>query len=151
MAIMGSGGGGDINNFYSSYISGMTRMPNGNTIIDAGSHSHFFEVTEGKEVVWEYVMPPYDREAEAFASTKDSANMCFRFHRFPADHPALKGRDLTPGNTLTGLLPATLDSGAGESVPVPPPAGTDPLGVIEFAEGGGGGGGADGGDSDGGY
>jgi hypothetical protein len=145
MAIMGSGGGGDINNFYSSFISGQTRMPNGNTVICAGSHSHFFEVTPQKEVVWEYVMPPYS--GGAFQPTKDNANMCFRFHRFAADHPALKGRDLTPGQTLTGLVPATLDSGAGTTTFVPPPPATDPLGAANNSEGsgGGGGGGSDGG------
>jgi hypothetical protein len=155
---------GGINDFYSSYISSTMRMPNGNTIICAGSHSHFFEVTPDKEVVWEYVMPPFvDPDDErnffgvgengplpgAFASTKSSANMCFRFHRFGPDHPALKGRDLTPGSTLTGLLPATLDSGAGETYPPTPPAPTG-WGTSGLSAGEGGGGAAGGSSSGGG-
>jgi hypothetical protein len=148
----GFGAGDNINDFYSSYISSAMRMPNGNTIIDAGARSHFFEVTSDNKVVWEYVMPPYDNVSKKYTSTKQTANMCFRFHRYPAEHPALKGRDLTPGNTLTGLVPATLDSGAGESLPVSPPA---PKGwgssSVVFGEGGGGDADGGGGGGGGGY
>jgi len=142
----GVGRVGGINDFYSSYISSSMRMPNGNTIICSGSHSHFFEVTNEKDIVWEYVMPPV--VDDVFQTTKQTANMCFRFHRFAADHPALAGRDLTPGATLTGTLPATLDSGQGEVYPaavpitgwgIPP--GTSSEGGAGGAAGGEGGGG----------
>ena len=142
---MGTGG---IVDFYAMHISSCSRMPNGNTVIDAGTYSHFFEVTEDREVVWEYVMPPFNGQLGQFMSTKTGGNMCFRMHRYAADHPALKGRDLTPGPTLTGLLPATLDSGSVGTVPVPPPSASDPLGVVEVT--GGGSGGAGGGSGGGG-
>jgi hypothetical protein len=102
--------GGNPNDFYSSYISGCTRMPNGNTIICSGAASHFFEVVEGASAggffggsapVWEYVLPPFS--GGAFQPTKTSNNMCFRFYRFSADHPALAGKDLTPGLTLVEM------------------------------------------------
>ena len=35
----------DANRFYSPFISGMQRLPNGNTTITEGSHGRIFEVT----------------------------------------------------------------------------------------------------------
>jgi hypothetical protein len=43
--------------FYSSFISGTQRLPNGNTLICSGANGTIFEVTPGKEVVWKYVNP----------------------------------------------------------------------------------------------
>ena len=48
-------------NFYSSIISGMQRLPNGNTLITEGTSGRIFEVTREHEIVWEYVSP-YMRE-----------------------------------------------------------------------------------------
>lgn len=45
-------------NFYSFNISGAQRLPNGNTLITEGTTGRVFEVTPGKDVVWEYVAPP---------------------------------------------------------------------------------------------
>lgn len=42
-------------NFFSYYISGMQRLPNGNTLIDEGSVGRIFEVTPSGEKVWEYI------------------------------------------------------------------------------------------------
>jgi hypothetical protein len=43
--------------FYSSFISGAQRLPNGNTLICSGANGTVFEVTPGKEIVWKYVNP----------------------------------------------------------------------------------------------
>ena len=43
--------------FYSAYISGAQRLPNGNTLICEGMDRHLFEVTPDGEVVWDYVSP----------------------------------------------------------------------------------------------
>jgi hypothetical protein len=40
------------NSFYSMYISGVQRLPNGNTLICSGAHGHIFEVTEAGDIVW---------------------------------------------------------------------------------------------------
>jgi hypothetical protein len=45
------------NDFYSSYISGVQRLPNGNTLICSGANGTIFEVTPSKEMVWKYVNP----------------------------------------------------------------------------------------------
>jgi hypothetical protein len=43
--------------FYSFFISGAQRLPNGNTLICSGAHGTFFEVTPEKEIVWRYKNP----------------------------------------------------------------------------------------------
>jgi len=41
-------------NFYSSYISGCQRLPNGNTLVCSGAQGWFFEVDDGGTLLWEY-------------------------------------------------------------------------------------------------
>ncbi len=48
-------------NFFSSYISGAQRLPNGNTLICEGCTGRLFEVTPGHHVVWEYVSPYFSQ------------------------------------------------------------------------------------------
>jgi Arylsulfotransferase (ASST) len=43
--------------FYSFFISGAQRLPNGNTFICSGADGTIFEVTPEKEIVWKYVNP----------------------------------------------------------------------------------------------
>jgi len=40
--------------FYSPHISGCQRLINGNTLICSGANGYFFEVTNNKDIVWEY-------------------------------------------------------------------------------------------------
>ncbi|MCP4416785.1 MAG: arylsulfotransferase [Chloroflexi bacterium] len=40
--------------FYATNISGVQRLPNGNTLICDGPSGYFFEVTDAGEIVWEY-------------------------------------------------------------------------------------------------
>jgi hypothetical protein len=48
--------------FFSPYISGAQRLPNGNTLICEGCHGRIFEVTSTREVVWEYINPHFFEE-----------------------------------------------------------------------------------------
>ena len=43
--------------FFSAFISGEQRLPNGNTLIVEGLTGRFFEVTVDGEIVWEYIKP----------------------------------------------------------------------------------------------
>ena len=43
--------------FFSMLFSGAQRLPNGNTLICAGTDGTLFEVTAEKEIVWKYVNP----------------------------------------------------------------------------------------------
>ncbi len=46
-------------NFFSAYISGARRLPNGNTLITEGQFGRIFQVTPEGDVVWEYVNPHF--------------------------------------------------------------------------------------------
>jgi hypothetical protein len=50
--------------FFSNFISGAQRLPNGNTLICAGASGTLFEVTPDKEIVWKYVNPLRDAPAK---------------------------------------------------------------------------------------
>ena len=43
--------------FYSFFISGAQRLPNGNTLICSGATGTIFEVTPDQEIVWKYANP----------------------------------------------------------------------------------------------
>jgi hypothetical protein len=43
--------------FFSHFISGAQRLPNGNTLICSGANGTAFEVTPEREIVWKYVNP----------------------------------------------------------------------------------------------
>ena len=96
--------------FFSSYIAGAQRMPNGNTLICSGGNGHLFEVTADGEVVWEYINPVGDRTGEKYgihALMTDAAGdryiALFKCARYPLDYAGLDGRDLTPMGKITEL------------------------------------------------
>jgi len=84
--------------FFSSFISGATRMANGNTVICEGAKGRVFEVTAAGEIVWDYLNPFTETDPNAPGGGGGGAPpfSMFRATRIPADHPGLKGRDLTP-------------------------------------------------------
>src|SRR5262249_18051604 len=43
--------------FYSAFISGTHRLPNGNTQICSGANGTIFEVTPDQQIVWKYLNP----------------------------------------------------------------------------------------------
>jgi hypothetical protein len=105
------------NSFFSRLISGMDRLPNGNTSITCGQHGQFFEVTPSGEVVWEYIWPGVvGSNAKTILTDSDSV-MMFRHHRYGNDYPGLAGRDLTPTTTITGLRPRLVGEGRTNVVP----------------------------------
>jgi hypothetical protein len=67
--------------FFSPYISGAQRLPNGNTLICEGSFGRIFEVTMEREVVWEYVNPYF--VAPPLPEGSPPANRVFRAYRYP--------------------------------------------------------------------
>ena len=48
---------GRLGSFYCTHISGVQRLPNGNTLITMGPQGILSEVTRGGEEVWRYVSP----------------------------------------------------------------------------------------------
>jgi hypothetical protein len=91
--------------FYSFFISGCQRLPNGNTLICSGKQGRFFEVTREGRVVWEYLSPFGGEIPSSFGGAapkpKEGAPpspvepvSAFRATRIPLDHPGLAGRNL---------------------------------------------------------
>jgi len=79
--------------FYSGFISGAQRLPNGNTLICAGAQGHIFEVTPDGEVVWDYTNA-FLGDAQIGQGGGAAPVALFRATRLALDHPALQGRDL---------------------------------------------------------
>ncbi|MCF6150252.1 MAG: aryl sulfotransferase [Candidatus Kuenenia sp.] len=48
-------------NFFSPSVSGVQRLPNGNTFITEGFYGRMFQVTPDGRVVWEYISPHFFR------------------------------------------------------------------------------------------
>jgi len=93
--------------FFSHIGSGCQRLANGNTLICAMTEGHLLEVTENGELVWEYINPiNTDGIKEVNVDQYPMNNAMFRTYRYTSNHPALAGRDLTPGDTLTGKTPS---------------------------------------------
>jgi hypothetical protein len=92
--------------FFSHIGAGCQRLPNGNTLICSDTEGHFFEVTPECELAWEYINP-ITKEFGVLKTIGDMipmANSAFRCYRYPADHPALKNRDLTPKGLITDVV-----------------------------------------------
>lgn len=69
--------------FYSAFISGAQRLPNGNTLILEGASGRFFEVTQEGEIVWEYINPFFDRLIDLGREVE--RNFAYRAWRVPLD------------------------------------------------------------------
>jgi len=73
--------------FFSAFISGAQRLPNGNTLICEGARGRLFEVTPEKEIVWEF-RSPY----RGFLLGREAHNI-YRTTRYSPEYvaPLLKG------------------------------------------------------------
>ena len=93
---------------FAGAISGSQRLPNGNTLIDDGTHGTFIEVTSSGEVVWKYVNPIVTNGALAKNAgiptdpVRDGElmNAVFRVYRYAPTYPGLVGKTLTPMGVL---------------------------------------------------
>jgi hypothetical protein len=85
--------------FYSMNISGVQRLPNGNTLICAGAPGIIFEITQENRVVWQYNLPSFGSRGGV------GGQSIFRAYRFGTDFPAFRGKTLEPGKPLEGMAP----------------------------------------------
>ena len=89
--------------FYSNFISGQQRLPNGSTLIAEGMTGRIFEIAAG-EKVWEYVNPVIrsgpmvqgDSIPPFSPGNERQQNAIFRAYRYAADYPGLREKDLSP-------------------------------------------------------
>ena len=101
--------------FFSPIGSGVQRLPNGNTLICAGTTGTVFEVTPAGEIVWEYVNPLVTggplRQGETVPAWQPPAglpyrtvppgvldNILYRADRYAPEYPGLQPLTLTPEN-----------------------------------------------------
>ena len=91
-----------------SHIGGsVQRLANGNTLICSDTEGHILEVTPAGDAVWEYLNPVTTDGILKFKRDNwPMYNSIFRAFRIGTNDPALTGRTLTPGNTITGRTPA---------------------------------------------
>ena len=82
---------------YSTGLSSVQLLPNGNTLICSGRFGYTFELTPDDQIVWEYKTPLVG----AIPATQGDTllinnNLTFRMKRFPINYDAFVGKDLTP-------------------------------------------------------
>ncbi len=102
--------------FFGRFISGVQRLPNGNTLICSGPQGHVFEVTKAGEVVWDWKSPFVPTEEELEPDMKKYRTAIFRAPRYAADSPnivALRERGAP--------IPASAGTGPATNQYVPPP------------------------------
>ncbi|MEW6666704.1 MAG: aryl-sulfate sulfotransferase [Thermodesulfobacteriota bacterium] len=82
--------------FYTTYIGGCQRLPNGNTLICEGATGRLFEVTPRGEMVWEYIVPFYARKDTL--APYGLSNCTYRCFRYGPDYPGLQGKMMDTGD-----------------------------------------------------
>ncbi len=88
---------------FSTIGSSAQRLPNGNTLICADTDGYVMEITPAGKTVWDYIVPVLRGSiALVLGDRLPMVNSIFRAFRYPATHPALAGRTLTPGATIAG-------------------------------------------------
>lgn len=91
--------------WYSSFISGAQKLPNGNTLICSGADGRFFEINQSDDAVWEYVNPvtqfgptPQGEAIPPFGGL--NGNIVFRCIRYAPNYLGLANKDLTPSEPI---------------------------------------------------
>jgi hypothetical protein len=91
--------------FYSFFISGAQRLPNGNTLVCSGAQGRFFELSPDQRIVWEFWNPhggeiPHSiGKAGGERKSPVEPKAVFQATRIAPDHPALASRALKPEET----------------------------------------------------
>lgn len=82
---------------YSTGLSSMQILPNGNFLICSGRQGYSFEMTPENEIVWEYITPLITGQPATQGDVLElNNNLTFRIRRIPADDMAFSGKDLSP-------------------------------------------------------
>lgn len=74
---------------YSPFISGVQRLPNGNTLICSGEQGRVLEVTPDQRVVWDWLSPFGPDPDEVEEGNTDLPTAMFRAEKYAADHPGI--------------------------------------------------------------
>ena len=80
---------------WSTGLSSVQFLPNGNALICVGRFGYTFELTPDNEIVWEYKTPLVGGSPASQGDTLSvNNNLTFRVDRYPADFEAFDGRDI---------------------------------------------------------
>lgn len=86
---------------WSTGLSGLQRLPNGNTLILIGRFGRAIEITPNENIVWEYKQPLVQGNAASQGDTLNvNQNLTFRMDRYMPDYPAFANRTLVSGDYL---------------------------------------------------
>lgn len=85
---------------HSTGLSGLQRLPNGNTLIQIGRAGRAIEITPSEQIVWEYIQPLVQGNPTAQGDSLAGANLAFRMNRYMPDFSGFSGRTLVSGNYL---------------------------------------------------
>jgi hypothetical protein len=85
--------------FYSSRVSGVQRLTNGNTLICEGNKGNFIEVTGNNKIVWQYENPINNFGAIAQGETPVN-NDVFKISKYLTSYSGFKDKVLSPLKTL---------------------------------------------------
>lgn len=80
----------DVGGFYSAFISGAQRLPNGNTLVCSGAAGRLFEVTRDGSIVWDYRNPLGGDVDPPDHAGKAPPLALFRGARYAKDHPGMR-------------------------------------------------------------
>lgn len=104
----------DVHSFEARFISGVQRLPNGNTLICDGPQGRVFEVTQQGEIVWDWQndLEPFE-PVEGDMETERFRHSLFRALRYAVDSPEIQAlRDAG----------APIPLSAGEAPPIEEPS-----------------------------
>jgi hypothetical protein len=81
--------------FFSPFVSGAQRLPNGNTLAVEGVKGRLFELTPEGRLVWEYMTPFFGVQTQASGASVQIPGI-FRAYRLPRSWAATGWRNSTP-------------------------------------------------------
>ncbi len=94
------------NSFYTARQGGAQRLPNGNVLVTSSNSGHLFEVTQDKEIVWDFVNPVAGQNMACTVGGFSRAfNMIHRAYHYGKDYPGLEGKDLSRKRLLAPDCP----------------------------------------------
>lgn len=82
--------------FYSSLMSGVQRLPNGNTQICSADNGTIFQVAPDGTTVWKYINPVPRHNPPSYQGDAPHQNDTYRAPWYSPDYPGLKNMNLTP-------------------------------------------------------
>jgi hypothetical protein len=82
------------------FVSGASRLPNGNTFITSGPDGHLYELDHQDQPVWEYVSPADPNNTYVTQGNLPLGNTMFKAIKYSENHPAFINRTITPSGPI---------------------------------------------------